>query len=59
MANLMTELGRIKTASSVSLLVVLLAWESWTPFFAYFVRAGGERARHGLKNLALGILNAS
>lgn len=58
MANLMTELGRIRTASSVSLLVVLLVWESWAPFFAYFVRAGGERTRHALKNLALGVLNA-
>jgi len=57
-ANLVTELGWIKTASSVSLLVVLLVWESWAPFFAYFVRAGGERTRHALKNLALGILNA-
>jgi sterol desaturase/sphingolipid hydroxylase (fatty acid hydroxylase superfamily) len=55
----MTELGRIKTASSVSLLVVLLVWESWAPFFAYFVRAGGERTRHALKNLALGVVNAA
>ncbi|HEV2247321.1 MAG TPA: sterol desaturase family protein [Terriglobia bacterium] len=59
MANLMTDLGRIKTASSVGLLVVLLVWESWAPFFAYFVRAGGERTRHALKNLALGVVNAA
>src|ERR1041384_4000924 len=58
MADLITELSRIKTASSVGLLALLLAWESWTPFFAYFVGAGAERARHALKNVALGLLNA-
>jgi sterol desaturase/sphingolipid hydroxylase (fatty acid hydroxylase superfamily) len=58
MADLITELSRIKTASSVGLLALLLVWESWAPFFAYFSGAGGERARHGLKNLALGVLNA-
>jgi sterol desaturase/sphingolipid hydroxylase (fatty acid hydroxylase superfamily) len=52
------ELSQIKTASAVSFLVLLLAWESWSPFFAYFARAGGERARHALKNLGLGVLNA-
>jgi|ERR1035437_6439845 sterol desaturase/sphingolipid hydroxylase (fatty acid hydroxylase superfamily) len=58
MADLITELSRIKTASSVILLALLLAWETWTPFFAYFARAVGERTRHALKNLALGVLNA-
>ena len=58
MADLMTEIGRIKTASSAIMLVLLLAWESWTPFFAYFVRAAGERTRHALKNVTLGIINA-
>jgi sterol desaturase/sphingolipid hydroxylase (fatty acid hydroxylase superfamily) len=58
MADLITELSRIKTASSVILLALLLAWETWTPFFAYFARAAGERTRHALKNLALGVLNA-
>jgi sterol desaturase/sphingolipid hydroxylase (fatty acid hydroxylase superfamily) len=59
MADLITGLSRIKTASSVIVLVLLLAWESWTPFFAYFGRAAGERTRHALKNLALGLLNAA
>ncbi len=58
MADLMTEIGRFKTASSAIMLVLLLAWESWTPFFAYFVRAAGERTRHALKNVTLGIINA-
>jgi sterol desaturase/sphingolipid hydroxylase (fatty acid hydroxylase superfamily) len=59
MADLMTEIGRIKTASSAIMLVLLLAWESWMPFFAYFVRAAGERTRHALKNVTLGIINAA
>jgi sterol desaturase/sphingolipid hydroxylase (fatty acid hydroxylase superfamily) len=59
MADLITELSWIKTASSVSVLALLLAWETWTPFFAYFARAAGQRTRHGLRNLALGVLNAS
>jgi sterol desaturase/sphingolipid hydroxylase (fatty acid hydroxylase superfamily) len=33
-------------------------WESSAPFGFYFVRNSGERLRHGLKNLVLGILNA-
>lgn len=48
-----------ETACSVSMLALLLAWETGTPFFAYFAGAVGERTRHGLKNLALGVLNAS
>src|ERR1035441_1241858 len=59
MAYLITELSWIKTACSVSVLALLLAWETGTPFFAYFAWAAGERTRHGLKNLALGVLNAS
>ncbi len=54
MADFMTELSRIRTASSVILLVVLLAWESIVPFFVYFGGSAGERVRHGLKNLVLG-----
>ena len=58
MADFMTELSRIRTASSVTLLALLLAWESLLPFFAYFGASAGERVRHGLKNLALGVFNA-
>jgi sterol desaturase/sphingolipid hydroxylase (fatty acid hydroxylase superfamily) len=59
MADQITELSWIKTACSVSVLALLLAWETWTPFFAYFAGAAGERTRHGLKNLALGVVNAA
>lgn len=58
MADLMTELSRIRTVSSLTLLAVLLAWESLAPFFACFSGDTGERVRHGLKNMVLGILNS-
>src|ERR1041384_6100365 len=59
MLNSMTEISRIKTASSAGMLVLLLAWESWAPFFAYFARAVGARPRHALRNIALGVINAA
>ncbi|HVJ58786.1 MAG TPA: sterol desaturase family protein, partial [Terrimicrobiaceae bacterium] len=40
------------------MLVVLLVWESSTPFALYSVRDSADRFRHGLKNLVLGVLNA-
>ncbi|MEW6305375.1 MAG: sterol desaturase family protein [Verrucomicrobiota bacterium] len=47
----------IRGVGSVTLLLLLLAWESCAPFFVSFVRARGERVRHGLRNLALGLVN--
>jgi sterol desaturase/sphingolipid hydroxylase (fatty acid hydroxylase superfamily) len=58
MADFMTELSRLRTVSSVLLLALLLTWESLVPFFSYFAGNRGERLRHGLKNVALGVLNA-
>lgn len=58
MADLMTELSRIRTASALVVLVVLLAWEGFVPFFAHFTGNTRERVRHGLKNLVLGVLNS-
>lgn len=43
-------------ALPVGALVALLAWETAQPFFPLFRRAG-ERARHAVRNLALGALN--
>ena len=40
------------------MLTLVLAWESLAPFFTYFARNSGERVRHGLKNVVLGVLNA-
>ena len=47
----------VRTASSLGVLVALLTWESFTPFFAFFGGAG-ERTRHASRNLALGLINA-
>ena len=58
MTDFMTELSRIRAASSLTLLALLLAWESFVPFFAYFAENKRERVSHGLKNLLLGGLNS-
>jgi sterol desaturase/sphingolipid hydroxylase (fatty acid hydroxylase superfamily) len=47
-----------RTLATLGVLIVLLTWESIAPFFVQFARAPGNRARHGLRNLALGGLNA-
>jgi sterol desaturase/sphingolipid hydroxylase (fatty acid hydroxylase superfamily) len=52
------ELNRWRSVISLTLLVMLLAWESLIPFFVYFTGNTGERVRHGLKNVALGVFNA-
>jgi len=47
-----------RTISSVAVLTLVLTWESLVPFFTLFAGSTGERVRHGLKNLALGIANS-
>lgn len=49
----------IRAGASLCLLVVLLSWESFAPFFKFFARAGAERARHGARNFTLGVVNAA
>lgn len=58
MDNVLQELPRWRGMSSVALLALLLAWESLGPFFAFFSGAGGERVRHGIRNVMLGAFNA-
>ena len=58
MAEFTTELSQIRTASWVMVLALLLAWESLVPFHAYFAGSTGQRVRHGLRNLVLGVLNS-
>src|SRR5687768_13712372 len=48
-----------RTVATVAVLLVLLTWESVAPFFVQFARAPASRARHALRNLALGGLNAA
>lgn len=58
MDNVLHELSRWRSVSEVAFLTLLLGWESFSPFFAYFAGSAGDRVRHGLKNLALGVLNS-
>jgi sterol desaturase/sphingolipid hydroxylase (fatty acid hydroxylase superfamily) len=58
MDSALQELNRWRSIVSLTLLVMLLAWESLVPFFVYFTGSPSERVRHGLKNVALGVLNA-
>jgi sterol desaturase/sphingolipid hydroxylase (fatty acid hydroxylase superfamily) len=58
MDTFLRELGQWRTVSAVSVLALLLAWESLVPYFNYFAGNRSDRVRHGLKNLLLGGLNA-
>jgi sterol desaturase/sphingolipid hydroxylase (fatty acid hydroxylase superfamily) len=51
-------IDQLQGVTAVVVLVLLLIWESSAPFGLYFLRSAGDRFRHGLKNLILGILNA-
>lgn len=47
-----------RTISALSWLAILLASETATPFFSYFVSVRRQRISHGVRNLVLGILNS-
>jgi sterol desaturase/sphingolipid hydroxylase (fatty acid hydroxylase superfamily) len=46
----------LRPISALFVLAALLAWETAQPFFP--ILSGRERARHGFRNIVLGILNA-
>jgi len=48
-----------RTLATVVVLLLLLTWESLAPFFIQFTRTPAARARHALRNLGLGGLNAA
>jgi sterol desaturase/sphingolipid hydroxylase (fatty acid hydroxylase superfamily) len=48
----------LKRNSALLVLLGLLLWESIAPCMPFFAGRGRERARHALRNLALGALNA-
>jgi sterol desaturase/sphingolipid hydroxylase (fatty acid hydroxylase superfamily) len=58
MDSALHELNRWRSVGSLSVLTLLLAWESLAPFFTYFAGNSGDRVLHGLKNVLLGIFNA-
>ena len=45
-------------AISVVVLLILLVWESVSPFFAFFKASVKDRLRHGWRNILMGIINA-
>jgi sterol desaturase/sphingolipid hydroxylase (fatty acid hydroxylase superfamily) len=47
-----------RTILSLGVLVLLLAWESFRPFYGYFDGKLRDRGWHGIRNLGLGVLNA-
>ena len=55
MENALHELSRWRSISSLTLLVLLLAWESVVPFFAYFAGNSGERLRDDPQTLQFGL----
>lgn len=52
-------LGLARPLMGVSVLLALLIWESWKPFFPFFERAVRTRGGHLARNLAVGLLNAA
>jgi sterol desaturase/sphingolipid hydroxylase (fatty acid hydroxylase superfamily) len=58
MDDALHNLNQWRSISSVMVLTLVLAWESLVPFLTYFAGSTGERVRHGLKNLVLGVINS-
>lgn len=58
MDDALQHLSQWRSISALTLLALLLAWESLVPFFAFFAGDTRERVHHGLKNLALGVVNS-
>jgi sterol desaturase/sphingolipid hydroxylase (fatty acid hydroxylase superfamily) len=54
----LTELRYFRTAASTGMLVALLAWETFAPYFPFFAGQWRRRSTHALRNLLLGIVNA-
>lgn len=48
-----------RSVAGLTLLLVLLTWETYAPFHAQFRSAPLDRVRHDLRNLVLGGLNAT
>jgi sterol desaturase/sphingolipid hydroxylase (fatty acid hydroxylase superfamily)/rhodanese-related sulfurtransferase len=61
LANFANEYGPrlnpLKATNALILLAFFLAWESFAPFFDWFRKHPRQRTAHGLRNIALGLLN--
>jgi sterol desaturase/sphingolipid hydroxylase (fatty acid hydroxylase superfamily) len=51
MDDALHNLNQWRSISSITVLTLVLAWESLAPFLTYFAGSTGERVRHGLKGL--------
>ena len=58
MEETLQSIDQLQSICAVTVLLLLLVWESSAPFGLYFVGNSRERLRHGVKNLVLGIFNA-
>lgn len=59
MNHTLQQVSQWRAVTSVTVLVALLAWEGWHPFFGFFAGQARERFRHGLRNLLLGVVNST
>ena len=48
----------LRSVAALTLLILLFAWETSTPFVPLFGEQRAERIRHGGRNLCLGLINA-
>lgn len=54
----MNTISHLRWATGPLLLVLLLWWESLTPFLPLFQQGWRDRVRHGLRNVAVALLNS-
>lgn len=57
MASAPFDLLWLRVLVPIGVLMLLLAWESAAPFFDFFRGRGGERLKHGLRNIILSVAN--
>lgn len=48
-----------RASVSALVLILLLSWESFAPYFEFFVHRTSDRVRHATRNLGLGLVNAT
>jgi len=57
MDDLLNQLRWLKTASALCVLIVLLLWETASPFLPLFGKDLKQRTRHAARNFLLGLIN--
>lgn len=59
MEALIAALEQTQVLALFGVLILLFIWESFHPFYDYFVGSGKERGRHFFRNIVMGVLNAA